>query len=891
MRHSWMSFLAIVLFATALACAQAEPKLIAEKPGDGLEPPELSAAARKAIEAEFLTDDERKDLRIFHGVWKESDLDTPQRRARAELIRGGYRDAAFDDTSVSAEDRAEALLFRGELDEALALLESEKSVRAARVRAAALEGLGKAEEAGRALEPLVARMREPDVTPAELVEGVRGLIIRARVLPQKEPAGGDFNRMHAILNDISQKRQRLYWPALLVEAELLYEKSNPKQAGQVALETLNLNPRCAAAWELLGRITVDQFNFERTEMVASQIENLFESTQDGPVSIEVAAIEARAALRQNKPDVADAALDRALRVFPRCRSLLAIKAASTALRYDESKTRAALQAFEALSPGSALAEMEVGRTLAEARQYQMAATHLRSAAERAPFWAEPAIELGLMGLQSGDDESAITYLTKASQLDPFNARVGNSLSLAKEMAKYQRIETPHFIVRYPEGADAVLALDMPEALEAMYARVTGKGPGGIDYEPPFKTVIDLMPNQRWFAVRIAGVTSIHTMAASTGPTIAMEAPREGPGHKVGAYDWLRVVRHEFTHTVTLSRTKNRIPHWFTEASAVNMEDSPRDYNTCKLLEGALTEDALLDFGDINIAFVRPKKPTDRQQAYAQGQWMYEFMVKTWGDRAPLDLMDRYAAGEREAEAIKAVLGLEQAEFMERFKVWAKEQLRSWGMGEREPSIQDLLKEEAAKVSQAEGKTGVSKLPDPTLAMVNRWLEKYPVHPDVLSLAVRMTLDEADGKPNMDMVPLLERYAKARPVDPLPHKLMAKMYTARAAGEDWSRERAALAVPHLEYLDEREQNSVAYASELARAYQVLGDLDKAAAKAKRACIISPYDANLREMYATILLMRQELKPAEKQIVALTKLEPDRPIHAKRLEAIRKKLAEN
>ncbi len=904
MRSSWMSLAAAALMAGS-ALAQPEAKLIPNKEPAGVEPPKLSPAVRKAIEAEFLNEEERKDLRVFHGSWEDGDLDTPKRRARASLIRGSYDDASLSDPSVPVDDRAEGMLLRGQLPEAISLLAHETSIRALRIRAAALEGLGRAKEAGEALEPVVKRTQDRDASVSDLVEGVRGLIIRARVLPQKEPAGGDFNRMQSILNDISQKRDRLYWPALLAEAELLYEKSNPKQAGDVALQVLTLNPRCAAAWGIVGRITVDQFNFEKTEMVAAQLDGLQESTGDGPVSVEAAGIRARAALRQNDPEGADAALAKALARYPNMRPLLAVAAAATALRYDETKTAAALKALDALSPGSALAEFEVGRTLSEARQYDMAAGHLAAAADRAPFWAEPAIELGLMGLQSGSDATALKYLAKAAELDPFNTRVGNSLSLANELAKYERIETPHFVIRYPAGADEVLAVDMSEPLEAMYARVTGKGPGGIDHEPPFKTVIDLMPNQRWFAVRIAGVTRIHTMAASTGPTIAMEAPREGPGHKVGAYDWLRVVRHEFTHTVTLSRTKNRIPHWFTEASAVNMEDSPRDYGSCKLLDGAITDDSLLDFGDINIAFVRPKKPTDRQQAYMQGQWMYEFMLTKWGNRAPLDLMDKYAAGVRESEAIKAVLGVDQAEFMTQFKAWAKDQLRSWGMGEWKPTIDDLLKEEAknaaktkedAKAGQAkEGEPPVDAvvdgdLPEPTLAMVKGWLEKHPEHPDLLLVAVKLTLGAADDTPSLEMVPLLERYAKARPVDPLPHKLMARLYTSRPAGDAWSREQAERAIPHLEYLDAREQNSAAYAAELARAYQVTGELDKAAAKAKRACTISPYDANLREMYATILVLKGDLPGAERQIVALTKLEPDRAIHARRLEALRKKLGE-
>ena len=216
------------------------------------------------------------------------------------------------------------------------------------------------------------------------------------------------------------------------------------------------------------------------------------------------------------------------------------------------------------------------------------------------------------------------------------------------MQTYLRFETPHYIIRCKPGseddgtADSLLADEMAGPLERNYAIVTGSGPGGIDFEPKDKTMIDLMPDHQWFGVRIAGMPQIHTIAASTGPLIAMESPRVGVGH-LGPYDWVRVLRHEFTHTVTLARTRNRIPHWFTEASAVYNEQSPRDWNTCQLLAAAHRQNKLFDFTEINLAFIRPKTPHDRPLAYAQAEWMYEYIIARAGPKAPLELMDKYAA--------------------------------------------------------------------------------------------------------------------------------------------------------------------------------------------------------------------------------------------------------
>ncbi len=900
-----------VALSAGLAWAQ-PPR--GERPAEHAEQvatPDLAEPVLKLLDAAYLTDDERKDLRVFHGVWQDGDLDTPQRRARAALIRGLLDDPSLSDSSIAAEDRAEAALLRGELDEAVALTGTADSARAIRIRAEALEGLGKADAAAAAIEPLVERLKAQQVaTPEELVESVRALILRSRVRPQEEPAGGDFKRMESLLALCRDQLGRLYWPAYIAEAELLHSKDNSKDAGAAAMRALTLNPSCARAWELLGSMGVESFNFEGAEEVAAKLDALAGGPSPG-----AALTLARARMRQNDPDGAAEVLAPMLTRYPKMRALLAVEAAVAALRYDTQETERLLAAFDALSPGSPDALFEVGRTLSEARQYDLAARYLGQAAARAPYRAEAVCELGLLGLQSGHDAEALDALRKAADLDPFNLRVGNSLKLEQELLSFQRIESDHFVVRYKQGTDAALANDMLPQLETMYKRVTGKGPGGIDHEPSGKTVIDLMPNQRWFAVRIAGVTRIHTMAASTGPTIAMESPSEGPGHSIGTYDWLRVVRHEFTHTVTLSRSRNRMPHWFTEAAAVYLEDSPRDFNTCQLLFAALESDALFDFKEINLAFVRPKKPQDRSLAYAQGHWMYQYMIERWGERAPLNLMDLYASGKREDAAFRQVLGMGTSEFLDQFKGWATKQLATWGMGPREgePTLGKNLLEEAAsdaevrgalneRLDQAGGDAAWSltagggeegdwspKLPKPDKAMADRWLEKYPTHPDLLHAEVTYAMGAADDKPGPEMVPLLEKYTAARPVDPLPHQLLSRVYLALAPGQQIEGKGIEGAIPHLEYLDAREQGSAAYAAELARRYQAIEDWPKAAAKAERATTVAPFDADYRELAATIALRRNDYQSAMRHITALTIIEPGRDIHKKRLEAVKKLMA--
>ncbi len=864
-------------------------------------PPEPAPALLQALEAPYLTEEEGAWLRVEHGVWRDSDLEDPARRARAALMVGAWDDASLSNPAAEQEDRAEAAVLRGDPEIALEILAGEQSPRARRVRAAALEELGKLEEAEAAIDPLVNQLLRERTDSADLlVEGVRALWLRANLRGQ--PAS-DYRRMMELLGRARNELDRLHTGAALSEARLLYAKDNRQEAGQAAVEALALNPSSAEAWWLVGRLAVDGFNFDRARAVALSLDRLAQrfaeaTGSDQRFSPHADLILAGAWLRQNEPEMAAEELSETLARYPKKREALALEVAISAVQYDFEQTERLLDEYEKLSPGSAEALFAAGEALAENRQYGPASEYLERAAARRPNWPPTLVELGLLELQSGRDQRALDALREVAELDPFNTRAANSLFLLEELLTYEIIESPHFRVRYRPGVDRVMAEDMIEPLEEIHRNVAIP----LDHEPPVKTTVELMPNHEWFAVRITGMPAIHTIAAATGPVIAMEAPKTGPRHS-GVYDWKRVVQHEYTHTVTLSRTNNRIPHWFTEAAAVHMEQAPRDYSTCMLLAGALESDSLFDLREINVAFVRPKKPTDRSQAYAQGHWMYEYILERWGARAPLELMDLYAEGLREAEAMRSVLGLSQEDFLAGFTAWAKEQVRSWGLL-ASPTVGALRLEATLDDEEAAGKLrgALSELArgvgigtsrafaavswDPPLVevsaeRVDSWLAAHPKHPDLLELAATFAMRRAEGDVTPEMAPLLKRWAAARPVDPAPHRHLARLYLASSDPEPRRR-----AIPHLEYLDAREQKTTAYAVELSRLLRRAGDLERASEKAERATQIAPFDAGHRELAATIALEARDLAAAERHIAALVELEPDREVHKRRLEAVRR-----
>lgn len=858
----------------------------------------LSPAAQTSIDAAWRNEEDRANTRVRHGQWTTEDLADPARRARAAIDAGipsTVLTTATLPAGVPALLGAEALVKQGRFDEAIQVLTDLPGAPASSLRAQCFEGLGRQDEAAIAAAEAVRELIDgKTITAAEIVPVAHAMTVLARVRVT------DATACDAIIKTLTDAREmdRLDWRGRIVEARFLIEKHNVEEAVAALREALSLNPRSADAWQLLGEVALMGFDFDGAERAAMQITDAAATIDASAPCAPAALLRAESACCRFDADEALAVLTSIRTKLPMLQEAIAIEASAFALQYDFDAMRATLAKADAIAPNSGRAWWQVGRFLALARQYADAADVLNESARREPNWSVPRNELGLLEMQAGNDEQALAALTEAVRLDPYDKRVAFSKFLLEEMAGWKVFKSEHFRVRCRAGIDEILAASMPAQLETMYREVCER----YGHEPKGITTIELMPDHKYFAVRITGMPQIHTVAASTGPVIALEPPRDGGISKsLGRFDWLDTLRHEFVHTVTLDRTSNRIPHWFTEAAAVDMEYKARDWRTYQLLAQTLQKNQLFDLDEIKWAFVRPKRPMDRALAYAQGHWMVQFMRESYGKNVITQLLDRYARGETESKAFPAVLGITREQFMADFKNWATLQVASWGLA-AEPSIDVLL----GKVNNKEGgiqdddkKDGMS--PDvPIITMPNdeepisdeafaKILASNPNHPDVLEIAARRAVSrcalmealDATGGIDDATSQLLDRYSKSRPLDPWPHQRLAAR--AMALGE------FAVARDHLMFLDARADNDPAFALQVARIGRAAKDSKAALLAAERAARIDPYDAPTRELAASCALEAGDFDAARIHIFALTMIEPDRAQHRRRLERIDEMIA--
>jgi len=404
---------------------------------------------------------------------------------------------------------------------------------------------------------------------------------------------------------------------------------------------------------------------------------------------------------------------------------------------------------------------------------------------------------------------------------------------------------------------------------------------------------------------------MHTVAACPGPVIAMEAPRSSPGQRhQGLYDWEDVILHEYTHTVTLDRTGNRIPLWLTEGLAVFFEPEPGTWPTRLMLADEWHAGTLLEPSELDWGFIRPRRPQDRDLAYAQSWMMVEFLLEQWGDEGLARLLDACRDQVPPESTFPVALGLTRSRFHEDFRIWMGHRLAAWGLNSQ-PTLEvlvdelqlrgggdDTMLDEQRSVALREAmrnllddigtpvdagekeravpwnmphRSGSRPLDDDEIELL---LEAHPGHAGLLHLSILNDLGSG-AEFDTETLERLELYCTIRPGDPLGHRLLAEYWL----GEDPQR-----SISHLEVLARTGGDDPDRWMELAKVHRRLDHADEALSAARAAITIDPYNPVLRERVAAFAIEAGDFDCARAQLESLMILEPNQPRHQQRMEAI-------
>ena len=351
---------------------------------------------------------------------------------------------------------------------------------------------------------------------------------------------------------------------------------------------------------------------------------------------------------------AKAASRKAVAENPHDEDALARLAASCRLLVDPVGAAAAEALALAGNPRPATFYAALGERLSDRRKYHSAERAYLAAAAADPTRSDAPIGLGMLYMQIGRETEAKALFEAAFDADPFNVRAFNQMKVLTHMASYVPIASPHFSVLVEPKQDALLGKYMSRYLESIYPELTER----FAYAPPGLTKIEIMTTHQWFSARTIGLPFVPTVGACTGTVVALASPKATNK----PFNWARVLKHEVVHVITLQQTGFNIPHWYTEALAVQSEGFPRPQEWNKMLLTRVPARKLLNLDTINLGFIRPKEADERQLAYCQAQLYAQYMLQRFGADSLAKLLDAYRKGLTTDRAVVACFEVDKADF-------------------------------------------------------------------------------------------------------------------------------------------------------------------------------------------------------------------------------------
>ena len=229
-------------------------------------------------------------------------------------------------------------------------------------------------------------------------------------------------------------------------------------------------------------------------------------------------------------------------------------------------------------------------------------------------------------LRAARIEEAWPLLEEVHKLDGYDVTAFNLLELKDRIAGFTRIETAHFEIWMSPAEAPVYGDRVGELLEKAFAALAPK----YAFHPKARTRVEIFPEQKDFAVRTFGVPGGDGyLGVCFGPVITAPSPASP---RAAGHSWEATLWHEFTHTITLTLTHNRLPRWLSEGVSVYEEQQAnpgwgrrfRPRHAARLL-GA----GLFPIEEMPEAF-RNGDSAELDFAYLQSGLMVEWLVKRSG---------------------------------------------------------------------------------------------------------------------------------------------------------------------------------------------------------------------------------------------------------------------
>ncbi|MCF3648789.1 peptidase MA family metallohydrolase [Synoicihabitans lomoniglobus] len=335
---------------------------------------------------------------------------------------------------------------------------------------------------------------------------------------------------------------------------------------------------------------------------------------------------------------AEAALDQILGLNPRHPEAHALRAAMATIA--DNPEMASIHRDLALANWSDNPRVDflIGQKLSRKYRFAEAAAAQRRALVLDPLYQPSRIQLAQDLLRLGREDEGWALAAMVHAEDGYNIEAFNLTTLHDRIEGFTTVENAHFRIRMAAEEAAVYGQRALALLEDARTRLSARY--GIELEE--RTTVEIYPDPADFAVRTFGMPGIGGyLGVCFGSVFTVNSPTSSQAN------WEAVLWHEFTHVITLTLTRNRMPRWLSEGISVyeELERSPGwgqrmsvDYHD-RIVNGRMQS-----LGRMSAAFLEARTGEDTMFAYYQSYLVVEFLAEHYGFAPIRALLRDLAAG-------------------------------------------------------------------------------------------------------------------------------------------------------------------------------------------------------------------------------------------------------
>jgi tetratricopeptide (TPR) repeat protein len=433
--------------------------------------------------------------------------------------------------------------------------------------------------------------------------------------------GADPKKVLELFYDPTRKEHPEFRGSWLGSGDLALEKSDFALAARTFATAAKKFPEDPDVWFGLARA------FEPSD-TAQSMAALGKTLEFNPRHVGAYLLFAEQHIDAERYAEADAAIAEALKTNPHSPEAHALSAVLANLRGDEKAEKAArAKAGEQWRTNPTVPHL-IGRKLSQKYRFAEGAALQREALKFDEAFLPAKAQLANDLLRLGEDEEGWRLAEEVQKTDPYDVVAYNLVTLRDAIANFRALTSEHFIVRMdPHEADVygdrVLAL-----LERAHATLTKK------YGLPLKqkTIVEIFPDQKDFAIRTFGLPGgVGYLGVCFGRVITANSPAARPGSNSS---WEAILWHEFTHVITLTLTKNKMPRWLSEGISVFEERQQRgnwgEQMKPRYRAMIFNDEDFTPLSKLSGAFMHAKSPVHLGFAYYESSLVVEWLTQRWG---------------------------------------------------------------------------------------------------------------------------------------------------------------------------------------------------------------------------------------------------------------------